>query len=441
MGLLKRLLGDHSGDPARIEKLIEDGNTDRAIELARRLSKADGGRFRDRAEALLVRALEAAVERRRERARLMCGQGHDQDAMEYLEAALEDVQHASADFQQRVRPELESTLSELRQRLSDAAVVAHRQEIGGRAAAPSSDEADQAAVDVGYEVLVDMMRDDIAALYREQPPEFERAVLALSEGEAERSLTLLEPLGDAPIVELQRGRAHLLEGNFEQARQSFERIWRELGEEALDLQGTLSVPDLWSEAALAQGEHEAIVGRVSELARPQAGRPLIVAAFADALIALERRQAAEEHLRAATRAFPGDPGFSYRLAGVLLEGGETSAAIEVLEQSVKLSTRPGSCGPAGPRLHPPSLELLAELMLDAADCDSDRIAELLDIAATARGGVTAKLARLGAAVARRNGDEETALANERLAEQIDRQGELARSEAAPTLRATERPPL
>ena len=337
MGLLRTLFGNVDRDLARAESLVDRGEAPKAIDLATRLLDADGGRVRARAERLLLRATQAAVEQAEEKASAMEEAGHLHDAVEWLEVALDRLAEAHAEPGDR-RPEIEERLGELRARLEAQAANELEEGLLAAAAAPAPEATSDLQLD-DYQTLADTLRDDLAPLYAEQPEAFRRAVLALSQGRADEALAELEALDEKnPLVSLERGRARLLTGRYRQAREDFEAAWPTLGDEPLDHQGLLSVPLLWCDAVSGEGDSEAIVKRLLDLEEVYSS-PGLSEYLAQALIDCEREEEAVDLLQGATDAFAGEPVFPFLLASVLVHRADSEAAIDLLETSCPVLKR------------------------------------------------------------------------------------------------------
>ena len=421
MGLLRSLFGNADRDLERAESLVERGEAAQAIDLATRLLDADGGRLRGRAEQLLLRATKAAVEQAEEKASAMEEAGHLDDAVEWLEIALARLPDPDAEVGKR-RPEIEERLGELRGRLAAQAANELEEGLMAAAAAPAPEATSDLELD-DFQMLADTLTDDLALLYGKQPEAFRRAVVALSQGRAEAAIGELETLDEKdPLVALERGRAHLLIGSYRQAREDFEAAWPTFGDEPLDHQGLLSLPILWCDAATGEGDSEAIVERLIDLEESR-WSPLLTEYLARALIDCAREEEAIELLRSATDAFAGEPVFPFLLASVLVHRDDSEAAIDLLEPSIRRSAR---LGPS--RLHIPSMELLARLLIEDGG-DPARASELLDMAAHAAGGVTAPLATLRARLLRSDGREAEAVAAESVATKL---AALEREQHAPS---------
>lgn len=338
--------------------------------------------------------------------------GHLDDAVEWLEIALSRLAEADGELANR-RPEIEKRLGELRGRLAARAANELEENLRAAAVAPDPEATFDLELDE-YQTLVDTLRDDVALLYTEQPEAFRRAVVALSRGDAEAAINELETLDQKdPLVALERGRARLLFGSYRQAREDFEAAWPTFGDEPLDHQGLLSLPLLWCDATAGEGDSEAIVEQLIDFEASRWSPPLSEH-LARALVDCAREEEAIELLESATDTFVGEPVFPFLLASVFVDRDESKAAIELLETSVRKSTRVGA---GSSRLHIPSMELLARLLIEGRG-DSARAYEILDIAAHAAGGVTASLATLRARLLRRDGREAEAAAAESVANQL-----------------------
>jgi len=441
MGLLRSLFGNADRDLERVESLIDDGEVSKAIDLARRLLKADGGRLREQAAKMLLRATTAAIEQAEERATAMEEAGHLDDAVEWLEGALDRLSGADAELGSR-RPEIEKRLDDLRGRAVEQSANELEEDLMAAAAVPAVEASSEVELEEEldeYRTLTDTLGDQLAQLYAEQPEAFRRAVVAISQGNGEAALGELETLDEKdPLVALERGRARLLMGSYREAREDFEAAWPTFGDEPLDHHGLLSLPLLWSDAAIGEGDSEAIVERLIDIEEARWASPLLTEHLARALIDCAREEEAIELLESATEEFVGQPVFPFLQASVLVDRSDPEAAIDLLESSVRASTRQGA---GSPRIHPPSMELLVRLLIEH-EGDPARAYELLNMAAYAAGGVTASLATLRARLLRRDGREEEAVAADSVAAKLAAlEGDQPTLSDAPDLPAGKRPVL
>jgi len=200
-----------------------------------------------------------------------------------------------------------------------------------------------------YDLLVDGLSDGVAERYRERPPAFRRAYLALNEGDATTALAAFDALAEAdpddPILHFERGRARLLLGNDAGARRDFEAAWPVFGDGDVDAGGSLSVPGLWAEAALALGDSAAVAERLADLADPR-GEPHRVELYGAALIAVGRCEEAVDLFRRTRDHHGGRQEIDLGLAAALAGAGRRPQAMRVLEEAIAPSCAGGSCNRA-----------------------------------------------------------------------------------------------
>lgn len=432
MGIFHRLLGrDPLADLERAERRLADGDPVGALELARRFTRHRDPVHRDRASSLTLRARDALVASTLKRASAAEAAGHLEDAADWLQAALQHVRDGTQKAELEVRLEALSARAE--------AAAAAPQPIFVR---PDREEEAPYTLDLEehYAMLVEMLDEGVAQRYAGRSPEFQRAWMELNEGRAAGALEVLEEMaarqpGD-PVLLFERGRGRLLEGRFRGAREDFEAVWGTFGDRPFDLAGTLTVPGLWAEAALGDGDAGAVLERLRQAARPDAGNPDLSSLYAQALMAAGRLDEARRFLAAAGARYPGRPDFPHLLAVVLVKLGEPELAIHCLESAIAPSCATGNC--ARPPLHLPSLRMLAGLYLSKGG-SADRVRELMLLVADALGGrLSAEDHRLLAGYHRQTGDEEAAARAEaearRLATAEGRRGRDG-GEAAPDLTA------
>lgn len=388
MGLLDKLFGkkDPAADLDAAEAALERGDGVRALELARRAGRGAAGELATRAretaerarETIIASALATAAER--EEAEL-----HD-EAADWLEIALDHVTDDAERHRLEARREALLDLHEAAQR--PATPVRERDPGASDRDDPDAPETAELELDEHYELLVDMLRPDVAARYRDRSESFRRACVALSESATDVALPLfdaeLETAPDDAVARLERGRCHLLAGDAEAARVDLEAAWEELGDEPLDDGGALSVPELWAQALHALERPAEIAERLEPLVESTDDRPDLAEHYAAALLALGRDADAESFLDLAARRYPGRSAFPLLFAGLLARQDRRDDAIDLLEAAVAPSCATGNC--AKPPLHPPSLRALAELHLGSSPPRLDRVGTLLSLLARARRG-------------------------------------------------------
>ncbi len=374
MGFLKRLFaGDPGRDLERAEALLESGEAERALELARRAEEGAEAADQDRARALIAQAREAMVTMALEKASLAESSEYFEDAVEWLDVALE---HAGE--------ERRSELAELRRSLQGRAeeMVDESWEPPSE---PENDSQTQMDPGVHYQALIDMLIEDVADLYQTRTPAFRVAYVALNEGRLDEAHEAFEALaaisGEDPVVRFELGRSRLAVGDAEGAVPELEAAWPALGDQAMDLTGELSVPALWADAMLATGRPAPVIERLADLTDPIDAAPLCER-YAQALLATERFEEARDFLARASAKNGARDHFAFQLAQALAHLGERAAAIDCLEVAIKPSCTTG-CAPRAKYL--PSFRALASLYLDD-ESHSDRVHELMTDVARAQGG-------------------------------------------------------
>ncbi|RMH18848.1 MAG: hypothetical protein D6696_12200 [Acidobacteria bacterium] len=376
MEFVRRLLGrDPAAELARGERLLARGEPSRALEVGRKLlARLESGRSAAQAgnagpaRDLVARARQGVVELARAKAREAEASGYLEDAVEWLGMALAALEEASS---QR------SVLA------AERAALLARLERGEEEPAPfdaGSDEPDEepfadldprgAGEDDAatlYHNLVAMFADEVAPHYEHQGAAFRRAFVDLNQGRFEAAREVFEALDASdPVVRLERARCRLAAGEAEAARRDLEALWEVFGDLPLDRGGSLSIPLLWAEAALAAGDPKAVLARLESLAEPASNRPELTLRWAQALVELERLEEARGFLTRAAHHF-GLADFALPLARVLARLGERRLAIDCLETAIAPSCAAGRCG--APAKHPPSLRALIELYLEAGNED------------------------------------------------------------------------
>lgn len=408
MGLLDRLF---QSDPRalleRAESLLVRGDAVKALHLAERARKGGSLAQSNQAEQLARRARDTLVQAALERAALAEESGFYEDAAEWIEAALDQVDDEGR------RDELARRAAELAERAGeetrrrDAAALADALAPRG----PDEDERDRPPLDLDdhYEALLNTLDDDVAERYEDRPEAFRRALVELNEGRVDAARPALEELAeehpDDPVYRLERGRCRLLGNAFEDARRDLEAVWEVFGDEPLDHARTCSVPGMWAQAMLGLGQADALLERLDETAVPGEGDEGVCYHFGLALLATERFEDARRYLATAVKAFPSVPEFPHQLAAALVELGRRSEAVDLLERAIAPSCATGSC--RRPAKHLPSLRSLAGLHLDAGDLERAR-ALLTHVAEALNGKLEAEDHLLLAEYHQRRGDAESA---------------------------------
>lgn len=249
-------------------------------------------------------------------------------------------------------------------------LVAEADEVIAAATGPvvelGDDEVPWSYGEEAFASFVELLTESLAAGYREQPARFRRACIALAEDRPDLALPLFEELVEEEpedlVRRLGRGQARLYAGSFKGAVADLESVWPLLGDRHLDYTEMLSVPLLWAEAKLGEGEPEAVVERLAELV-DELGDPALASLYGCAL--LNAGHPAEEVLsffaRARDRHYH-DENLSLWTAHLLAESGRLEVAIELLERLVSWIATPQR-----PLLH--SLRMLLDLRLRKARRD------------------------------------------------------------------------
>lgn len=417
MGWLERLRGG-GGERrlAQAEECFAGGELGRAIELAERVaSRAEDSGLAARAQALARRARDARAEASIAKAQASQDEGFLEDAVEWLLGALEDIPEEAARAPVRRRLDrLEKEIAERgrrRARLSDPEA-----EDGGLPG--DGPETLEIEPDMLYDTLVAMLREDLAEAYAERPEAFRHAYVELNEGDAAGALRAFEALaaesgdpgaGDDPILRFELGRARLATGAHGDARADFEAVWPVLGEEPIEASGSMSVPVLWADAALAGGDAEGVVDRLETLAVSSRASAELAERFGEALLAAGRLDEAADYLASASAIFPAQAALPRLEAEALARAGQRERAIERLERAVAPSCV-GGCSRSP--MHLPSMRLLISLRLDDERSDPARAGELLELVAYHARRLSAEDHRQRARYYRRLGDSEAAEAAE-----------------------------
>lgn len=386
MGLFRFLFG---GDPgAELDKAagyLENGDPVRALEVARKIEKRKDPSHAMRAQELVARAQDTLVARSVERSKQAQEAGDLEDAADWLRAGLERVKDPTQ------RSDLESRLRNVLDRLEDQREeeVTETRLFGGTEGGP---EADEYAwnLETHYLTLIDTLKPEVMKRYEDRPDAFQRAFVAMNEGrleEARRQLDTLvaESAGGDAVLRFERGRARLLTGDAQGAREDFEAAWTVLGEDLLDSAQSLSVPSLWAEATLETGDPGTVADRLADVAvlKGQDTDLRTVELRGQALLALERYDDARKLLAPAAAQHPSHGALSHLLAQALVALDEPQLAIHCLETALAPSCSGGRC--SGPPPYVPSLRMLAMLYLQQGK-KLDRVRELLAFSAQAQGG-------------------------------------------------------
>jgi len=393
MGLLDRLF---KKDPVklldRVEGLLAAGHGYQALQQVREVAAAP--EVAERAKELERRCRVTLADKALEEAEFTESEGELGDAAEWVKTAINQLEEAG-ETGERVA-ELRERLKRLRARAREAE---RQREMGGFLGSwgeedDEDDRPDPLTVEVLFGTLVGTLRDDVADRYLHRPLEFQQAYVDLNEGRLEEAEAAFDALvaeePDDPVVRLERGRTRLLAGDPAGAREDFEAAWPQLGDEYLDQLRDLSVPTLWAEACLGQGDAAAVVDGLAGLAGlsgEATDEANVAMIYTRALVAADRPSEALEYLERALPACGGRQDLLHLLAEVLEKTGDPDRAIAVLEQSIAPSCTTGGCGT--PALYTPSALMLARLYLDRApdgEEPPERVGELLALILRAQGG-------------------------------------------------------
>ena len=425
MGFLASLFGsDPRKDLEKAQGFLDGGRPDRAIELARKAAGSDQANISEAAEKLIQEARGRLIDNALEMATGSEESEYWEDAVEWLDRALEQIDDPQRAAEVKARKEA----------LIDRIEAA--EEEAWQKPEPQEAEPDEPEIDLedSFVALVDMMDDEIGRQYMAQDDEFRSAYLALYDGRPAEALPVFDSLMDDrsndPVLRFERGRARLFSEDFAGAREDLEVAWQEWGDIFLDRAGTLSVASVWSEALLGLGEPEPILERLESAARPANGQPELSFPYAQALILAQQYEEAEKFLSAAVGRFPSSPDFGLLLASMLESRDRRQEAIHCLEISVAPSCASGTCGK--PPKHVPSLRTLATLLL-ASESDEEgekarkarleRVSEVLGFVREALGGGVAKPdALMWVEHARQAGDEKAVAEWTEMAEQMENVG-------------------
>lgn len=404
MGIFSSIFGGDPGkDLDRAEAFLADGHRVRALELAEKVHRKNDQAHAARAEELLQRCRRAVMEQALERSREAEEKGDFHDAADWARAALERAPDATD------RAAVEGRLGALLERIeAEEEAAAARTDLFGGAGAGTTrrdengdgDDDEETLQPEGhgwdyesyYYTLIDTLRPDVAERYEDRPEAFQRALVDLQEGQFDSALAALDEQASAapddPVLRFERGRARLATGDTAGARDDFAVAWEALGDESLDTAQVLSLPALWAEAALAEGDEQEVADRLEDLAFP--GHPAVEPSRLEmriqALGKLGRHDDARKLAAASATHYPKHGAFAYLLARSLLDLEEPQLAFHALERVVIPACAGGRC--SGPALYAPSLRLLSKLYLErqGAKPPLDRVETLLTYAGQAQGG-------------------------------------------------------
>lgn len=405
MGIFGRFFrNDPRADLERAAELLATGRAFDALAAARRAEAAAEGegaaQRRLEAREIELRAREILIGSALAEADRAEAEEEYDDAADWVEGAFEHAEHLD-ELTAAGRPEgggaraadLRRRLQALRRRGREAArqpsMMRHLED--EERAGP-----DPLDVETHFGTLVGTLEEDVADLYLHRPLPFQQAYIDLNEGRFEPALATFDALvAEAPddaVVRFERGRARLMTGDPAGARDDFEAAWEELGPEALDASGELSVPLLWADAAMEMGDLETMAERLEPLADPADGDPRVLVMRALALRGQGRPEtlaAARELLEEGARHHPRGA-IPRVLAETYLQQGERELAVSRLESIVAPACASGSCG--GGQLDAEAARLLVAAYLEGIErgLDPARDARTLERAAQILGVLSVK---------------------------------------------------
>ncbi len=426
MGLFGFLKKNPAAVLEKARQELTEGSGRAALNRLDRLLAEGGDEVREAALELRYEAREAVIATALERADQAEEAGYLDDAAQWVESAHELLRDAGSDGQPDKRATaLEIRLATLRQRAEaeQEAAAAETFDLGPGVESAAFHEIDPDAL---YEILCEMNSEAVAPRYRGRGGTFRHAVVDLNDGKGEEALRALEFLvaeareaGEEPdaVVYLERGRARMLTGAPQGAREDFSRAWEEIGDEPLDQSGELSVPSLWAAAALETGDAATVAQRLAPLADPATASPSLIEFYGTALEKLERFEEARDLWWNAVGYYPKKILFSRHLATVLAQLGDPRQAIHCLESAIAPSCRSGNC--SAPAKDLTTFRQLVALYLDPATLDTQRAGELLEqISLEQRGLLARPDLELNATYYRAIEDFEAASEMESLLEQL-----------------------
>lgn len=450
MGFLNKLFGgsDPRNDLDRAAKLL-DREPIKALDLARKAREASSGpEVLRRADDLIVSARRAVIDKAVAQADRAEASDYLEDAAEWLATALEE---AVGEEKAELTARRDLLLAGHHQQADEARRAALRKPFDDLAAEVADGVADSedghggdpdeeglrseidSEIDGAFDIHAGMLDDVLADRYYEQPESFRYAVVSLHEGKPEEALEILDALvaeaPEEPALRLERGKARLMQGHGDGARDDFDVAWRHLGDGHIDLAGNQSLPGLWAEASLEAGDPESVIARLAEDSDPRQTGVDVALPFARALMDAEKFDAARQYLEMAASVFPNTPDFAFLLSIVLDGQGQRRQAIATLEGSVRPSCASGNC--AAPPKHLPSLRALTRLLLEEDEVEQAR-AYLMHVVQARGGRLGAEEHRLSADYFRRVGDEDKAQESEAAAKELAALGPDALAEPLPS---------
>ena len=383
MGLFDRLFGkDPEKELNRAEALLNEGDAEKALKVAQKV--AAGNPALARAEKLVAQIRGHLVSEFTALAQKAEESGNSGNAAEWLEIALKYVEDSAR------RAELEQKIKALHLDAEEEDEPEFEPEVQpARTEEPQEEVHHGMDPEIHYMTLVGMLEPGYAERYEGRPEAFINAFLDLNESRVEEAIEALDALlagapGD-PVYLLERARCALILDDAEKACDCLEKAWPALGDEDLDLAGSLSVPGLWADAMLRLEKPRSVIERLENLADPTLGREFLCLHYGRALEMDKRLEDAVEHFRLATIKFERKPWFVLHLADALEALGRWQQAIQRLEKFVAPSCASGHCGV--PK-HLPSIRRLAGLYLTHR-VQPQRAKELLNhVAASLDGNLT-----------------------------------------------------
>ena len=374
MGLLTIFKKDWSAELDRVSGYLRDDEPVLALELLRKIERRVDGDLLSRARELIETSEIELFDSLLRRAQNSESQGELADAADWLLAAID---RCKTDAERKT---IEGRREELLRQIEDGINPFGN----GPQVAPQA-EWTESDTEFQFDALVQTLVPSMAELYLDRPIDFQSALVALNQGDATVAIEQLERLlTESPedsILRLERGRAHLLLGNNDLARQDFEAVWDSLGTDDIDTAGSHSVPSLWAECTL-ETDPEVVALRLEPLAAPHQASTHLCELYAAALVRLGDTERAIPYLQSTLRNYPSEQRFSFLLARVLVEDGEVLEAIACLEAAVGPGCSSGCA--VGPR-HLPSVRALATLYLNT-ESNLERVAELMAVVAQSQRG-------------------------------------------------------
>lgn len=401
MGIFDRLF---RRDPERLlekgEERLAAGDNIRALHFSQDAMKAatnaagaSGAGIAERARDLEARAREALMTNALDKAARSKDAGFPAEAADWLDIAVEhcrneDQRKEMDALRQRLREQAEQEneiTPEARKRAEEGAKRGSADPFGsagGEGVPTPGADLEEAAVGsedlAAYETLVDMMNDAMGEHYAGRPEAFQRAVVAFNGGEVDEALELFDGLYELqpqdPIVRFERSRCLLAKDRLEEAAAELEAVWEDLGTEALDRAGQISVPLLWAEARLGLEQYDEVAERLAPVATLERRDEGLMEAYASALVKLEEPKQALAYLGPVID-YSGRPVFRHLAAQALIQADQRRQAADLLEEVIAPACRAGCSRDA---LYRPAARTLIGLYM-AEDKALDRAGEVAQI--------------------------------------------------------------